>query len=288
MLQTQLQITPYERQYRNELLNLSYYSQWTHKHLDWYKTGQWIDREECIIFLAWEDEKLVGYIGLSLPLHGASWIRILGVRDGYVPRPIIEEMWRAVESYCLQIGINKFAVLMVTHWLSAYMGSLGFNYLEDIVTLNRTSQLLPPPPDSPVKVYSANSEDLPMITRVDHLAFHPPWQMTRNDLWQAFRISASSTVAVLENEIVGYQISTRNRAVGHLARLAVLPNRQGERIGSMLLYELLNKFDRRGIKSVTVNTQVSNASSHRLYAHYGFQHNGFDLAVWQKDIKLVP
>ncbi len=286
MQQTQLQITPYERQHRNELLNLSYYSQWTHKHLDWYKTGQWIDREECIIYLAWQDDKLVGYIGLSLPLHGASWIRLLGIRDGCVPRPIIEQLWRAVEVHCLRMGINKFAVLMVTHWLAAYMGGLGFNYLEDIVTLNRTKQVLPEMPTSPVKVYSANSDDLSMITKVDHLAFRPPWQMSRQDLWQAFRISASATVALLDDEIVGYQISTRNRAVGHLARLAVMPNRQGKRIGSMLLYELLNRFDRRGIKSVTVNTQVSNESSHRLYSHYGFHHNGFDLAVWQKDIQL--
>ena len=285
-MQQTLQITPYERHHRTEVLNLSYYSQWTHKHLDWYKTGQWIDREEGIIYLAWQDEKLVGYIGLSLPLHGASWIRLLGVRDGCVPRPIIEQLWHAVESHGLRMGINKFAVLMVTHWLAAYMGSLGFNYLEDIVTLSRTNQTLPPTPTSPVKVYSANSEDLSIITRIDQLAFHPPWQMTQHDLWQAYRISASATVAILDDEIVGYQISTRSRAIGHLARLAVMPNSQGKRVGSMLMHELLSKFDQRGIKSVTVNTQVSNGSSHRLYSYYGFQRNGFDLAVWQKDIEL--
>jgi len=89
---------------------------------------------------------------------------------------------------------------------------------------------------------------------------------------------------MFENEVVGYQISTRHRAMGHLARLAVIPNRQGKRVGSMLLHDLLSKFDKRGIKSVTVNTQNSNQSSQRLYNHYGFERNGFDLAVWQKDI----
>ena len=102
----------------------------------------------------------------------------------------------------------------------------------------------------------------------------------------AFRIAASATIAVLDDEVAGYQISTRHRVAGHLARLAVLPNRQGNRIGSMLLHNLLNKFDARGIKSVTVNTQVSNTSSQKLYTHYGFEHNGFDLAVWQKDVKF--
>ena len=286
MLQTKIDIIPYERQHRNELMNLSYYSHWVHKHLDWYKTGQWIDRDEGIIYLAWQDDKLVGYLALSLPLHGASWIRLLGIHEDYSPRPIIDQLWRAAESHAMRMGVNRFAVLMVTGWLAPYIGGLGFNYVEDIVTLNRTKNILPPAPESPVKVYPANTDDIAMITRVDHLAFQPPWQMAGQDLWQAFRIAASSTVAVLDDEIVGYQISTRHRVAGHLARLAVLPNRQGNRIGSMLLYNLLDKFDKRGIKSITVNTQTSNVSSQKLYTHYGFEHNGFDLAVWQKDIQL--
>lgn len=284
MLRTQLHITPYERQYRNALLNLSYYSHWTHKHLDWYKTGQWIDRDEGIIYLAWEGDKLVGYIGMSKPLNGASWIRLLGVRDDRIPRPIIQQLWQSAESHLLRMGTNKFAILMVTHWLAAYIGQLGFNYLEDIVTLHRVKNILPEQPDTPVKVYSTNNDDIPMIVRVDHLAFRAPWQMTRHDIWQAYRISSSATIAMLDKEIVGYQISTRHRTLGHLARLAVIPNRQGMRIGSMLLYNLLSKFDKRGIKTVTVNTQDSNTSSQRLYSHYGFERNGYDLAVWQKDI----
>jgi len=283
MLQTRLTITPYERQHRNELLNLSYYSQWTHKHLDWYKTGQWIDREDGYIFLAWEGDKLVGYIGLSTPLNGASWMRLLGVHDDVRPRPVIRELWQAAEEHGRDIGVQQFAVLMVTKWLEAYMPDLDFNYLEDIVTLNRVGHKLPAEPQSPVQVYSANSEDLREITRIDQQAFSSPWQMSGHDLWQAYRISASATVAILEDEIVGYQISTRHRATGHLARLAVSPKSQGKRVGSMLLYDLLSKFNKRGIKSVTVNTQESNTSSHRLYNHYGFQRNGFDLGVWLKD-----
>ncbi len=284
MLQTKLTITPYERQYRNPLLNLSYYSQWTHKHLDWYKSGQWIDREDGTIFLAWQDDKLVGYIGLSKPLNQSSWIRLLGVHDDVSPAPVIRELWQAVEDHGRTLGIKTFAALMVTKWLESYMPDIGFTYLEDIVTLNRTGHKLPSQPLSPVKVYSANAEDLTEITRIDHEAFDPPWQMSRQDLWQAFRISASSTVAIFDDEIIGYQISTRHRAAGHLARIAVSPANQGKRVGSILLYDLLSKFDKRGIKSVTVNTQDSNVSSHRLYNHYGFVRNGFDLGVWLKNI----
>jgi len=285
MLQTQLTVTPYERRHRNALLNLTYYSQWTHKHLDWYKTGQWIDREDGYIFLAWQGEKLVGYIGMSLPLNGASWLRLLGVHDDVVPLPVIKQLWQAAEDHGRAIGVRQFATLMVTQWLESYMPDLDFVYLEDIVTLNRVGRKQQLKPDSPVTIHSANSEDLREITRVDHEAFSPPWQMAGQDLWQAFRISASATIAVLDDAIVGYQISTRHRAVGHLARLAVSPSSQGKRVGSMLLYDLLSKFDKRGIKSVTVNTQDSNMPSHRLYNHYGFLRNGFDLGVWLKDVE---
>lgn len=286
MMQATLHVTPYERQHRDALLNLSYYSQWTHKHLDWYKVGQWIDRDEGVTYLAWDDDKLVGYLALSLPLNGASWIRLLGIRDDYTPRPIIQQLWQNAESHALRLGVNRFAVLMVTNWLAMYLGDMGFTFTEDIVTLNRVGDDLPMPPESDVKVYNASADDIDYITRIDQLAFGPPWQMSQGDIWQAFRIAASATIATLDDEIVGYQISTRHRASGHLARLAVLPNRQGNRIGAMLVSDLLNKFVKRGIKSVTVNTQFSNISSQRLYQRYGFTRNGFDLAVWQKEIRL--
>jgi ribosomal-protein-alanine N-acetyltransferase len=282
MLQTRLTITPYERQHRNTLLNLTYYSQWTHKHLDWYKTGQWIDREDGFIYLAWDNDKLVGYIGLSAPLNGTSWVRLLGIHDDVAPKPVIQELWHNAEVYGRSIGVQTFAVLMITNWLKSYIRDLDFSYHEDIITLNRVGHKLPARPESPVKIYSANSEDLSVITQIDQQAFSTPWQMNAHDLWQAFRISASATVALFENEIVGYQISTRHRATGHLARLAVAPAYQGKRVGSMILYELLSKFDKRGINSITVNTQESNISSLRLYHQYGFVPNGFDLGVWLK------
>jgi RimJ/RimL family protein N-acetyltransferase len=35
---------------------------------------------------------------------------------------------------------------------------------------------------------------------------------------------------------------------------------------------------------VTVNTQSGNRRSQRLYHHYGFRRNGYDLAVWKADL----
>jgi ribosomal protein S18 acetylase RimI-like enzyme len=48
-----------------------------------------------------------------------------------------------------------------------------------------------------------------------------------------------------------------------------------------LLHHLVQTLNKRGVRSITVNTQDSNVRSQRLYQRYGFERNGFDLPVWQ-------
>jgi ribosomal protein S18 acetylase RimI-like enzyme len=84
--------------------------------------------------------------------------------------------------------------------------------------------------------------------------------------------------------MVGYQLSTTFRSTGHLARLAVLPSMQGQGVGSALLDDMIRRFGRHDILTVTVNTQSGNYRSQRLYHHYGFRRNGYDLPVWQADL----
>ena len=284
MLRTRLHITAYEPRRRADLLNLSYYSRWTHQHLDWHKMSQWLDDEAGPVFLAWQGERLVGYLGLSAALNGSSWIRLLGIEDGAVPAPIIQELWHRAQAQRLRLGISTVAILLTNSWLSAYVRQLGFTCLDRIITLGHIGGELPAAPISSVKVAPAGAEDLPGIAQIDHLAFYPPWQMTQYDLRRAFRISTRTTIAVLDGEIAGYQISTQQQENVHLARLAVAPACQGMQIGSMLLHELLREFNQAGIHSVTVNTQQSNRSSQRLYRNYGFFRRGFDHEVWRKTL----
>lgn len=282
MLRTRLRITPYRPRHRGDLLNLSYYSRWTHQHLDWHEMSQWLDDGVGAVFLAWHGERLVGYMGLSAALNGTSWIRLLGIEDGAVPAPVIQELWHSAQARRLQLGISTVAILLTKSWLSVYVRQLGFACLDSIITLGCIGDKLPAAPISPVNVVPAAVEDLPDIAQIDHLAFYPPWQMTQYDLRQALRISTCTSIAVLAGETAGYQISTRQHESGHLARLAVAPAYQGMQIGSTLLHELLREFNRAGIRSVTVNTQQSNHSSQRLYRNYGFFRSGFDHEVWRK------
>ena len=90
----------------------------------------------------------------------------------------------------------------------------------------------------------------------------------------------SCTVAVKANTILGYQLSTLYFDGAHLARLAIAPQAQGSGVGGALLGNLILRFFKRGIYTMTVNTQTSNQRSRNLYARFGFHPNGYDLPYW--------
>jgi ribosomal protein S18 acetylase RimI-like enzyme len=97
---------------------------------------------------------------------------------------------------------------------------------------------------------------------------------------QAYRNAYSCTLAEWNGMILGFQISTFFLEGAHLARLAVTPQAQGKGIGALLLQDLLQRFIRRGVYAMTVNTQSSNSRSLRLYQRFNFQPNGYDLPYW--------
>lgn len=274
------QIIPYERKYRDDVLTLLFYARRVHTHLDWYKASHWLDYGERTVCLAYENGALLGVIGISKPLNDTAWIRIAAVARGQEPAQVLERIWQPLQTDLRAAGIKSVSVLVINSWLTQYLPELNFTYLEDVVTLYRSGLDLPAPPQTHVTLRNGYIEDLDAITAVDHAAFDPPWQMSFMDLRHAQRQAASCTLAMLGDQIIGYQISTRHHTAGHLARLAVVPQMQGQRVGAALLDKLITDFNRRNVRSITVNTQLSNVRSQRLYERYFFARNGFDLPVW--------
>ena len=284
MLGTRLKIIAYERRHRSALLNLAWYTQWAHTHLDWHKTGQWLDNELGRVWLAWHGDQLVGYIGLSQPTAGWSWIRLLGIRDGRMPGMIVRELYATAEARCSELGISNIVILMITNWLPIYLRQHGFSTEQDIITMSQIGSQMPPAPKVSARIRAAQDRDVEDMARIDRLAFEPPWQVPKHDMWQAFRCAASATVATQDDKVVAYQLSTRQEGVGHLARLAVHPAHQRKRIASALMHQLLVDFNSRNLTELSVNTQLSNRISQRLYERYGFFRNGHDIELWRKQL----
>jgi [ribosomal protein S18]-alanine N-acetyltransferase len=275
-----LTITPYHRRYLQFARDLLFHNDRVHTHLDWHDTDAWIESSDSILRLAWYKGNLVGLMGLSAPLNRASWIRLAAVQDLFHdPEGVLCALWDGL-IHELQGQVSVVALLAVQDWILRYVPVLGFSYSEDIITLARAGYDLPDPLPNAPTIRSAELRDLPALVAVDQTAFAPPWQLSGEEIRQAYRISSSCTVAEKDHEIVGYQLSTLYFDGAHLARLAVLPQTQGNGVGGALLGDLLQRFFRRGVYMMTVNTQASNEHSRHLYARFGFRPNGFDLPYW--------
>ncbi len=280
MITSPIQLTTYTRRYRRELMRLIQNDQRLHVHLDWNTVDEWISDPDVPIVLAWLDDDLVGAIAGSPALHGSSWLRLLSFSNSVDIDEVLHELWAALRAQLSTADVAEVGALMLRPWLESHLAILGFSREETIVTLRRQGMNVPAPLRNDVKIRQVDWREVPTVIEVDHAAFGPLWQLNAPSLRQAARLSASFTVAELNGRMVGYQLSTLYRDGLHLARLATLPEVQGQGIGGVLLGQLIDQFARRGVLSVTVNTQRSNLQSQRLYQRYGFDLTGLDMDVW--------
>jgi ribosomal protein S18 acetylase RimI-like enzyme len=235
--------------------------------------------------LAWQNTRLLGVLATSAPLNHTCWVRLASVADHTDAPVLLKLLWDDLQIELRRLGIQTVALLLIRNWLTAYAPALGFHFVEEIITYRRP-ELAIPAVDAPsdLNIRLTEPEDLPDMIALDNRAFVPPWQMDGDDLRQAERISASCTVAQINGEIIGYQLSTLYFDGSHLARLAVAPQAQGKGVARALLADVLRRFERRGVRSMTVNTQSSNLRSQRLYTGFGFERNGYDLPVWMMNL----
>ena len=281
-----LTITPYEHRHSQAVRDLIFRSYRTHTHLDWQESDQWLEEGEVYpARLAWQNSRLQGIIATSAPLNQTCWLRIICINDQADAQHILNLLWESLLPELRAQGVHTVALLMIRNWITSYAAPLGFHFVEEIITFRRP-QLEIPPDTLPagLTIRLTQPEDLAAILDVDNRAFVPPWQMEREELRQAERVSACCTVAELDGKLVGYELSTLYFDGAHLARLAVVPEAQGIGVARALLLDLLRRFERRGVHSMTVNTQSSNLRSQGLYTGFGFERTGYDLPVWMVEI----
>ncbi len=278
-------ITPYERSHQQAVLDLVFQSTAVHTHFDWCDTAQWLRTPGAIIRLAWQHTRLLGILGASPSLNGYSWLRLLAFTDDIPTQAIIGLLWEAMSDEMIADGSQQCAVLLAENWPTRYLPALGFAYQEDIITLCRGRSRPIEPQPSPATIHIADNDDLGVMAEIDLAAFSPLWQMSHLEIYQAYRIAAASTVALINDTVIGFQISTVYQDRAHLARLAILPDAQGQGIGSALITDLIERFHRRRVYTLTVNTQESNLRSQRLYQRFNFKRNGYDLPIWIAQLK---
>ena len=266
---------------RYRLANLIHFETLVHRHLDWRPAIEWIGYSPYLV--AERGPDLLAALACPPDPPNVSWIHLFAVTSDLTAARAWEALWPPACTWLLEnTQADTVAAIPLQRWFRSLLDSNHFTFTHNVLVLSWTPGGIPSEEKrSSVRVRPMHPEDLPAVEQVDLAAFVPVWRNSYDGLELAYRQSAVATVAELDGQLVGYQISTATAMGGHLARLAVHPSLQGQGIGYELVRDLQIQFKRRGAHSVTVNTQQNNQTSLSLYRKAGFRPTGEDYPVYQ-------
>jgi len=123
-----------------------------------------------------------------------------------------------------------------------------------------------------IVVREYRSTDLRRLYEIDHQAFPKGIAYSYLELQYYIRSSRSrSLVAEDDGEVVGFVIGwTEPRELGHIVTIDVEPNRQRQRIGSLLLDEIEQWLWSRGAKAIYLETPANDEAARAFYDRHGY------------------
>ena len=267
-----------------DLASLSFLTnnaEYVHRHLDWRSPVDWVG---SIPFLGIERQhRLLSVLACPYVEASVGWIRLFAFLNWNSPQ--LQESWDLLFCQLLETHIFPSGYLLaglgLQSWFSKLLIGSGFSLRQNIVVLQWLDQI----PQarqiaSEIRIRPMQYKDLNQVLTVDNLAFDILWQHTKEELNLAFHQASYASVAEMNDEIVGYQISTGTQFHAHLARLAVDPGLQRLSIGYGLVRDILCHFTEAGISNITVNTQSDNYNSLALYQKTGFYRTGDEFPVY--------
>jgi ribosomal protein S18 acetylase RimI-like enzyme len=196
-------------------------------------------------------------------------------------------MLAVIEPYLSQVGVRQLGWLILEGWRDDWLTNMGFTRVNWITTfINDRVSETPSGASrmSKVAVRQATREDISVLVGIEELAFGPLWRHSVSGLTEALDHSLCFDVALIENKIVGFQYSVTGSHwdSAHLVRITVDPGVQQSGVGSALLTSAFDHYRHKGLQLVTLNTQVDNAASQRLYEKFGFRVIGNQIPMWSK------
>ena len=277
----QISVSPADKTDRQFLANLIHFGAYVHRHLDWRPPLDWIGRQPFLV--ARQNGDVVGALACPPDPPNVAWIRLFAVAHGAPLDRVWLTLWDESRLQLKEFeGMLNIAAIPLHSWFNKLLETSEFQCDHKVVVLSWEQR------DRPAVHQNRNLtlrpmilDDIPDVEQIDAAAFGGVWQNSQSCLEIAFRQSAIASVAEEGGRLLGYQISTATQIGGHLARLAVLPECQGMGVGYALVDDMLGQFERRGARSVTVNTQNDNATSLSLYQKAGFRLTGEQYPVYE-------
>jgi ribosomal-protein-alanine N-acetyltransferase len=284
MAHTLARLSPEDRQ---QALHLFRSRARSHQHLDWYPLEIWLDDPNLCCWMAQRNGMVDALLGATLSDPAAqsggntvAWLRFAIPANQFGHDPVLDDLWQVLLQDLHSAGTSLLGLLIINEWIAGYAQRWRFTPNTSVITLRREKTALPAPPLRDHLIRNASRGDLAAIVAVDRAAFDPMWRYDEAVLTAAASQAEILRVIESEGQIIAYQLSTRYASIGHLARLAVLPDRQSRGLGAALIYDMILYFQAQGVHTITVNTQSDNSQSYRLYTRFGFSYTGHRVPVW--------
>jgi ribosomal protein S18 acetylase RimI-like enzyme len=151
----------------------------------------------------------------------------------------------------------------------------GLEQLEEVITDEIETMRVPLMQERHLHVRGAYREDnalLLQLLALDNAAFPWLWRNSLEEFWEYLDSPGVRVLAISDRaQIVAYIGVTEFEGWGHIDRVAVQPERQGEGFGQAAVTLGLDALRRGGARRVGLSTQRSNVRSQRLYERLGFQ-----------------
>jgi ribosomal protein S18 acetylase RimI-like enzyme len=265
----------------------------SHIHADWHFPGEWLGLDTFVVIHNQLEEannggplfstrnRLRACLAVAAEPPPAAWVRLAAVTRRREAPTQMAAMLSHVLDPLVDAGVTEVAWLLLESWPESWLPDLGFEKINEVITYFKSGTESVPAKDVPgLTIRPANEADFAALEAIEADAFEPIWRHSAYGLALAHQQALSFDVATLEGQIVGFQFSSATRRGAHLSRITVDPALQQSGIGTVLLDHTLRGYRDRGIASITLNTQIDNIASQRLYERFGFFQNGERFPVW--------
>lgn len=125
-----------------------------------------------------------------------------------------------------------------------------------------------------VQIRIMNENDAVEVAKISILSFSSPWS-TESYIQEIKNPVALYLVAVINNNIVGFIGTWNVLDESHITNVAVHPDFRKQKIGSLLLENLINTCEKQhNTSSFDLEVRANNIPAQKLYSKFGFKNNG--------------
>ena len=125
-----------------------------------------------------------------------------------------------------------------------------------------------------VQIRIMNENDAVEVAKISILSFSSPWS-TESYIQEIKNPVALYLVAVINNNIVGFIGTWNVLDESNITNVAVHPDFRKQKIGSLLLENLINTCEKQhNTSSFDLEVRANNIPAQKLYSKFGFKNNG--------------